>query len=64
MEPLGGEHRPGIYRIQLSAYRLPHFQVNLSASNSGPAHGVRRFGLANIYVACRRLTWLEQVQRE
>jgi hypothetical protein len=44
----------GICRVQLPADRLPHFQVNLSASNSGRADGVWRFGLADLYITGAR----------
>jgi hypothetical protein len=37
----GREHRPGISRILLDPDWLPHFQVNLPASNSGRAAGDR-----------------------
>src|SRR5260370_1078533 len=45
------QHRPGIFRILLSADRLPHREVDLSASSSGRADGVCGFGLADLSVA-------------
>jgi len=41
-------------RILLSPDRLPHFQVDLPASNSGCADGGGRFGLADLSVAAAR----------
>src|SRR5271167_1073186 len=54
MAASGREHRHSICRIQLSPDRLPHFQVDLSATNSWRADGVWRFGLANLYVTTAR----------
>src|SRR5205823_3118455 len=48
-------HQPsGILRLLLSADRLPHFQVNFPASNSGCPDGVWRIGLAHLSVAAAR----------
>jgi hypothetical protein len=44
------EHRHRISRILLPPDRLPDFQVDLFASNSGCADGDRRFGLADLSV--------------
>jgi|ERR1700736_2228668 hypothetical protein len=54
MAASGREHRHSICRIQLLPDRLPHFQVDLSASNSGRADGVWRFGLADLYLTAAR----------
>src|SRR5260370_13414478 len=48
------QHRPGIFRILLSAYRLPHREVDLSASSSGRADGVCWFGLGDLSVTTAR----------
>src|SRR5260370_29616288 len=50
----GIEHRRGILRILLPADRLPHFQVDLSATNSGRADGVCCFGLGDLSVTTAR----------
>src|SRR5271157_5316950 len=54
MAASGSEHRHSVCRIQLPPDRLPHFQVDLSASHSGRADGVWRFGLADLYVTAAR----------
>jgi hypothetical protein len=41
---------PGIFRALLPPDRLPHFQVDLPASNSGRAAGVCQLGLADLSV--------------
>src|SRR6266571_4858542 len=57
MESSGRGHHRGIWRILLPPDRLPHFQVDLSATNSGRADGVCRFGLGDLSVtAARRLS--------
>src|SRR5271157_694887 len=48
------QHRHSNSRILLPPDRLPHFQVDLFASNSGRADGVCRFGLANLSVTAAR----------
>ena len=40
----------GIFRALLPPDRLPHFQVDLPASNSGRADGVCQLGLADLSV--------------
>jgi hypothetical protein len=57
LHPQGVKHRPGISRILLHPDRLPHFQVDLTASNSGRADGVCQFGLADLSgTAARKLS--------
>src|SRR5207247_697579 len=50
IERSDGQRRHRIFRILLSPDRLPHFQIDLPASNSGRADGVGRFGLADLSV--------------
>ena len=44
----------GIFRSLLPPDRLPHFQIDLPASNSGRADGVWRSGLADVSVTAAR----------
>src|SRR5580700_8222794 len=48
------EHRYRSSRILLPPDRLPRFQVDISASNSGGADGVCRFGLADLSIPAAR----------
>src|SRR6266853_3734651 len=48
------EHRPGISRILLDPDRLPNFQVDLPASNSGRADGDRGLVFADLPVTIAR----------
>ena len=43
--------QPGVFRILLPPDRLPHFPVDLPASNSGRADGAFRFGVADVSIA-------------
>src|SRR5260370_39011706 len=54
MAASGRGRRLGIARILLAPDRLPDFQVDLSASNSGRADGVCKFGLADLSVTATR----------
>jgi hypothetical protein len=54
MESSGRGHYRGIERMLLPPDRLPHFQVDFSASSSGRADGDWRFGLADLSVTAAR----------
>jgi hypothetical protein len=50
----GPGHRNDIFRILFPPDWLPHFQIDLAASNSECADGVCRFGLADFSVTAAR----------
>src|SRR5216684_5938204 len=54
MAASGRRRRYGIAWILLAPDRLPDFQVDLSASNSGCADGVCRLGLADLFITAAR----------